>query len=177
MRQIKFRVWNGEKMLYPEFFGTDAFGSKGLITIGWSNQPYIDLGSIGKAPYEAREGCTLMQFTGLLDCEGKEVYEGDVLEYKDYHANIKWWSTVEEIPSITKRTEQQRQDFRIEKNTVRFDNGSFCLGYTSLYTYCINNVLVDHVETGSHHHCDYEDKQWDFKVIGNIFQQSHLITE
>ena len=79
MRQIKFRVWNGERMLYPEFFGTDAFGSKGSITIGWSNQPYVDLGSIRKAPYEAREGCTLMQFTGLIDCEDKEIWENDLL--------------------------------------------------------------------------------------------------
>ena len=86
-RAIKFRVWNGERMLYPEYFGTDAYGSQGQITIGWTNQSYIDLGSIRKQPYESWEGCTLLQFTGLYDSEGKEVWEGDVIEYTQHHFN------------------------------------------------------------------------------------------
>lgn len=162
MNQIKFRAWDGKQIRY-DVTGFEH-GKKNEMAGVFLNGDYY---AINETP--------IMQFTGLLDCEGKEVYEGDVLEYKEYHANIKWWSTVEEIPSITKRTEQQRQDFRIEKNIIRFDNGSFCLGYTSLYKYCRNNVLDESLETGRHHHCDYEEKQWDFKVIGNLYEHPNLL--
>lgn len=174
-RTIKFRVWNGERMLYPEYFGSNAYGSQGQITIGWTNESYIDLGSIRQQPYEAWESCTLMQFTGLYDCEGKEVWEGDVLEYKEYYANIKWWSSVEEIPIIAERTEQQRQDFRIERREVRFNNGAFCLGYTPLEKVCRNNILVEKLESGKQFNGDYEKKQWDFKIIGNIYEHPSLL--
>lgn len=79
--RFKFRVWNGERMLYPVNFGSDAYGSQGQITIGWTNQPYIALGSIGQNPYEAWEGCILMQCTGLVDIDGNLVYEGDIVEH------------------------------------------------------------------------------------------------
>lgn len=54
-RELKFRVWDSveKEMLFPE-----------TIT-----------------PSVAQlQGVTIMQFTGLLDKEGKEIYEGDILE-------------------------------------------------------------------------------------------------
>jgi uncharacterized phage protein (TIGR01671 family) len=60
MREIKFRAWipHEHRMTYGDI--TDY----GIIDIGKS------------------EG-TLMQFTGLLDKNGKEIYEGDILTMGD----------------------------------------------------------------------------------------------
>lgn len=148
--RFKFRVWNGEQMVSPDYIARDGYAH-------WKED---------SIPNSSNK---LMQCTGIKDMEGNLVYEGDILEYKQYYANIKWWSSVEEIPLIAERTEQQRQDFSIESNRVRFDDGSFCLGYTPLSKYCRNNVLTEHIETGQTHYGDFETKKWDFKVIGNIY--------
>ena len=59
MREYKFRAWNGETMVYPSLDG------HGQINSGWIISNYE----------------TVMQFTGLKDLQGKEVYEGDIVDY------------------------------------------------------------------------------------------------
>lgn len=54
-RTIKFRAWNGESMTYN-----------------------VSL------PYD-EENCEIMQFTGLTDSQGKEIYEGDVIDCRMRH--------------------------------------------------------------------------------------------
>lgn len=53
-REIKFRAWlNVQKeMLYEDLFGAEKFGGR---------------------------DCEIMQFTGLKDKNGKEIYEGDIV--------------------------------------------------------------------------------------------------
>lgn len=64
-REIKFRAWDGEEMHYSEKDGLQTF--------------FAYVGS------EAWESCPLMQFTGLTDKNGKEIYEGDVVILEGGH--------------------------------------------------------------------------------------------
>lgn len=66
-RIIKFRAWLNmqREMLYEGLFGAEKFGGR---------------------------DCEIMQFTGLLDKNGKEIYEGDVVQ------NEEMWT----IPKIVK---------------------------------------------------------------------------
>jgi len=68
MREIKFRVWNIDeyislnKAIYDDIvvIQQPSSSNNSLIEINW-------------------EGVELEQFTGMLDANGKEIYEGDVV--------------------------------------------------------------------------------------------------
>lgn len=70
-REIKFRMWQGGKM-WP--VGELQFFDDGSVCIN------------GEVPREV-SGVALMQFTGLKDANGRDIYEGDILEFMpgDYH--------------------------------------------------------------------------------------------
>jgi len=95
MRELKFRAWHKERKVMQgdaeacpdDSWGGDSFGYN------------VCLNSIVKLAQDQNQ--ILMQYTGLKDKNGKEIYEGDIINYKlegwqhsklsiDKNVNVVW---------------------------------------------------------------------------------------
>ena len=80
-REIKFRCWDGNRMVLVGVLdlGTDT---------AWETYDWYDQEGTGRTNFGVNEVGKLMQFTGLKDKNGKEIYEGDVV--KIHNLRITW---------------------------------------------------------------------------------------
>lgn len=72
MREIKFRAWNKDGRY-------------------WLTDPTSPWGGINSAIHHIQDNYELMQYTGLKDKNGKEIYEGDIVKIgNDLIEEVKW---------------------------------------------------------------------------------------
>lgn len=143
-REIKFRGWDkyDKKMIY-DLCQVDLF---------WNYYSYSDniglhFGKTGpNCVVEDFENKYIMQYTGLKDKNGKEIYEGDILDVITINDNF-------------------ADEFLIDINTkfiVDYNNDSFA---PSLISETCKNI---------YHTFDEIDSN-DVEVIGNIYENPELL--
>jgi len=144
-REIKFRAWDkkGNNMVFPLFpkhiqYAEDYTG--------------FASGRIDDGVFE--DSFELMQFTGLLDKNGKEIWEGDILRvlYTD------WPSQLDTLPELS---HEEYLDSLSMLGVVVFSGDRFSIDFN------------DGFRTRSIFEGEYGFK----KVIGNIYENPELLKD
>jgi len=106
---------------------------------------------------------------------GNDIYSGDIIQFKYYNVYKRWWSKLEQIPIIEAECEKQRSHIQTQLATVVYDNGCFIL--RDGYPLSLMDVeRGKRFKRGQTSHCDTEEKQWDFEIIGNVHENFELVT-
>jgi len=141
MREIKFRAWdNAHKAMYYSDTG-NVF----LLHGEWQIEEKMPNGDHGGCRVCDGKRVFLMEYTGLKDKNGKDIYEGDIVRFSD-----KWewyrgqwaggWLATGEIKN---EVETNHIKYPYEQRVVEFDEGSFCFATFSeiaVYWEVVGNI-------------------------------------
>ncbi len=156
MKEIKFRAWD-EVLKKMGYVSSIEFTGGEITTVDIKHpDPVTDTYRVSRTS----KSSALMQFTGLHDKNGKEIFEGDVVLFVE--------DEVVEYIGGHPRTEPEGKFRTIEWNQLYCAWGLFENGGQS------KDMLADWInDDGS------TPKQWeckDLEVIGNIYENLDLLT-
>ena len=157
-REIKFRAWIFEenKMSFQdEWFSIWAFDGIQYADQGyWTNN--MDASEshkeeLRKKNIEIKDEFVLMQYTGLKDKNGKEIYEGDIVK-------------LDEAPDIIKGTEFHNME-DVSHHEIYWDNDRAC--------FC-DKRLEDGDSLAGYLDGDISFMS-DCELVGNIYENAELL--
>lgn len=147
MREIKFRgkTVNGNEWIYGMTI------SKGTIKRK-ANKFFME---VEENRWKGLQDGSLGQYTGLRDQNGKEIYEGDIVEWVFFYERLGANMGVIE-------------DDTIVKGIIRWRQGGFVL-----------EVIENDFENAGYYSISalYTDTESDVEIIGNIYDTPELIKE
>lgn len=155
MRKIEFRSWDKKekKMEYSDDveFSTsvdvDWYLAEISTFFGWIS------GENSRDQYE------LMQFTGLLDKNGKKIFEGDIVQIQN-HNNIIYNKALEGVPKFLVEWFEQENAWWLQE----YYQGEPYSVYKGEYRLTSKNSKSKYVAN-----CE------NFKIIGNLYENPELI--
>jgi len=135
MREIKYRCWNPEinEMLLQPLDGLNAVSR----LLGFA---------------DTIRGAEVMQYTGLKDSKGVEIYEGDLVR----------------IPAECEYEEKTYNCFEV------FYHDNECIGGQNI-GFCINRMHPQGHSAGGYGFKFTPESMNKFEIIGNIFEHPELI--